>query len=423
MTALLKALKTLKPWQVSVLVAVLVAAAGGTFGIYALAGSSGGVSLGEDQQLIPVRLGDLVNQVSTNGSLVFPNRETLTFGSQGTVKELLVDEGQQVVEGQVLARLDRSTIASLEKTVVQAQVDLRDAQDELALAKDPHTLLDIAQAEANVANAELSLHNTQEAFDRLLEPTSQDVTQAEAAVSNAKLSLKTAQEALVDLLERTPQETAQAETAVTNARLAVQDAQETLDEVKEGPTSGDLSEARVRVESAITNQANAQGDLKLIRREWNDKEQAAQDVFETALEGYQGVFRKWLGIELSEAETDMDPGALLASWSADLTFLFDPDSQLQDTNTGLASGGPPVDDPGTPWSEVLVYIWLNLFPGQIAPTCEEVVIPLGEVCIKEEMDPPGISTGKHGKTWTRSRPRLRRPSLTPKSELPTPRMP
>ena len=63
----------------------------------------------------------------------------------------------------------------------------------------------------------------------------------------------------------------------------------------------------------------AQGDLKLIRREWNDKEQAAQDVFETALEGYQGVFRKWLGIELSEAETDMDPGALLASWSADLT--------------------------------------------------------------------------------------------------------
>ena len=285
MTALLKALKTLKPWQVSVLVAVLVAAAGGTFGIYALAGSSGGVSLGEDQQLIPVRLGDLVNQVSTNGSLVFPNRETLTFGSQGTVKELLVDEGQQVVEGQVLARLDRSTIASLEKAVVQAQVDLRDAQDELALAKDPHTLLDIAQAEANVANAELSLHNTQEAFDRLLEPTSQDVTQAEAAVSNAKLSLKTAQEALVDLLERTPQETAQAETAVTNARLAVQDAQETLDEVKEGPTSGDLSEARVRVESAITNQANAQGDLKLIRREWNDKEQAAQDVFETALDG------------------------------------------------------------------------------------------------------------------------------------------
>ena len=61
-----------------------------------------------------MQLGDLVNQVSTNGSIVFPNTEILTFGTQGAVGEVLVEEGQQVEEGQILADLDRSTVASLE---------------------------------------------------------------------------------------------------------------------------------------------------------------------------------------------------------------------------------------------------------------------------------------------------------------------
>ena len=67
-----------------------------------------------------MQLGDLVNQVSTNGSIVFPNREILTFGTQGAVGGVLVEEGQQVEEGQILADLDRSTVASLEKAVAQA---------------------------------------------------------------------------------------------------------------------------------------------------------------------------------------------------------------------------------------------------------------------------------------------------------------
>ena len=47
------------------------------------------VDLEQNQQLIPVKYGDLINEITTNGSLAFPNRETLSFGSPGTVVEIL----------------------------------------------------------------------------------------------------------------------------------------------------------------------------------------------------------------------------------------------------------------------------------------------------------------------------------------------
>ncbi len=145
MLALLNALKTLRPWQIVTLVIVLFGAAGATYGVYTRLGGPDQAGLADDQQLIPVRYGDLVNQVSTNGNLTFPNRETLTFGSQGTIAEVLVEEGQRVVAGQALAALDGTTLASLNQSVAQARVDLQTAEDALDELKNP-SLLALAQA-------------------------------------------------------------------------------------------------------------------------------------------------------------------------------------------------------------------------------------------------------------------------------------
>ena len=139
---------TLKPWQIGVLVTILVGAAGATFGVYSLVSGSGEASLAGNQQLIPVQRGNLVNQVSTNGSIVFPNRETLAFDVPGTVGDVFVEEGQQVEEGQELARLDQSILVSLESSVAMARLTLRDAEEALEQAKDPHTALALARAEA-----------------------------------------------------------------------------------------------------------------------------------------------------------------------------------------------------------------------------------------------------------------------------------
>ena len=418
MGALLDTLKLLKPWQLGVLVAALVGAAFATYGGYILVGGSNGTGLGENQQLITVQYGDLVNQVSTNGSLVFPNRETLTFGTQGTVGEVLVEEGQQVAEGQMLANLDAAAATSLEKSVVQARVSLRNAQDALAEAKEPHSALELAQAEADLASTRLSLESAQEALDKLLQPTAEEIAQAEAAVTtarislgqaedalaglleptpldmaqaeasviNAKLSLESAQEALDGLLQPTAQEKAQAEAVVTSAEISLESAQEALDAVISGPTEEEFAKAQFKTDSASTSLAIASADLSLTQKDWKARVEMAQEALDTALEGYQGAFQKWLGVNPEEVDGNLDPDVLLDLWSIDLASLFDPSSRFRGTNQAFQAEGLPRDDPATPWSELVVYIWMNLVPGEIAPICGEVTVTLGTQCVKEELE-------------------------------------
>ena len=108
--------------------------------------------------------GDLVNQVSTNGSLIFPNRVTVTFGSQGTVQDVLVEEGQQVEEEQLLSRLDEVTVTSLEKALAQARVNLQNAEDALLDVRQLYSPLELAQAEENVTNFVLQVQNATDAL-------------------------------------------------------------------------------------------------------------------------------------------------------------------------------------------------------------------------------------------------------------------
>ncbi|GAG21752.1 unnamed protein product, partial [marine sediment metagenome] len=146
----------IRPWQVLAIVAVLMlGGAGGYFG-YTWLTDGGSTPLTEGQQLIPVTRGDLTNQVSTNGSVVFPEREALAFGAPGTVGAVLVVEGQNVEEGQALASLDEAAVAGLERVVAQAEVALREAEDSLAEARESADALALAQAESAVAAAGLA---------------------------------------------------------------------------------------------------------------------------------------------------------------------------------------------------------------------------------------------------------------------------
>ena len=141
--------------------------------------------LAQNQQLIPVQYGDLTNQVSTNGNLIFPNRETLTFGTQGTVAEVQVEEGEQVEEGQRLLTLDGATVASLEEARRKGAARSAKRQEALAEENDPHTPLDMAQAEANVANARLSVINAQKALDEVRSGPREEIDDTGAEVNSA----------------------------------------------------------------------------------------------------------------------------------------------------------------------------------------------------------------------------------------------
>ena len=168
MQALLAALGSLRLWQVGVLAAALVAAAGASYGVYALASRSNGDALGEDEQLIPVQYGDLVNQVLTSGSLVFSTRETLSFDAAGTVREVMVEEGQRVEEGDPLAMLDAASVASMRRMV--------------------------AEGEASVASAKVALKEARDALNQLSgQPVADGVAEVQSAVDLAQVSLANAQ--------------------------------------------------------------------------------------------------------------------------------------------------------------------------------------------------------------------------------------
>ena len=79
--------------------------------------------------------GDIARTVLVDGNLEMPHKAALSFGITGTVTEVLVDEGNNVTKGQVLARLDSR---SLELSVEVAQAQYETVQINLMKTIYPH---------------------------------------------------------------------------------------------------------------------------------------------------------------------------------------------------------------------------------------------------------------------------------------------
>jgi len=175
-------------WQALVVVVLLAAAGGGTYAALSLTGSASTAGVSDDEQLVPAQFGDLVNIVSTDGSLIFPEVEEAVFTSAGTVGEVLVAEGETVTAGQPLATLDVASIAALEKAVAEARVALRDA--EAALEPDDHA---IAKAIAAVVAAQVDLQAAKDALADMdnapADGTQTSIDAATVALTNAQLEL------------------------------------------------------------------------------------------------------------------------------------------------------------------------------------------------------------------------------------------
>jgi RND family efflux transporter MFP subunit len=111
------------------------------------------------RQLVEVSWGDLVVTVSADGSLSFLQDRKLTFGISGTIAEVNVEEGDWVSQGEVLARLDTT---SLELTAKTAKVDLEIATNSYTKLAYPYTYstfaLDVPNALAAIADAQRELN-------------------------------------------------------------------------------------------------------------------------------------------------------------------------------------------------------------------------------------------------------------------------
>ena len=100
------------------------------------------------EELVEVVRGDLSVTVSGSGNIEVSNETKLTFGIGGRVDKIYVEKGDEVSEGEVLAKLETDT---LELAVTQTQVAHNEAQVAVTQAE-----VAVGQAEVAVGQAEIA---------------------------------------------------------------------------------------------------------------------------------------------------------------------------------------------------------------------------------------------------------------------------
>lgn len=209
----------------------------------------------EEQTVIQtITRGDLSLDISAVGNLALSQKETLAFELAGTVNEILVEVGDYVAEGQVLATLDASErddqlraltreIETKDQALLQAEINYQNTEDALDhVNSQVYADQKQAEAELEVANAKISLASAQEIFDLAesqylnnwtVPERIRNYNQKKVQLNLAKINLIEAEKKLADVsadleIER---ETKQKELVIKKSQL--EDAQQQLDEAIE----------------------------------------------------------------------------------------------------------------------------------------------------------------------------------------------
>ncbi len=341
----------------------------GYFGVGYLTRSSEEIAA-ETRQLVPVRRGDLVDSVTTSGTVSFPERKTLSFSISGTIAEVSVSEGQTVRKDARLASFGEATLAALSLEVAKAESDLNKSRKALKdLSVDP---LDIAQARSDLETAKIEFQESRDALKKLLEtPVVEafDIAQDEARsdLVDAEIQVQEARESLENLSRVDEADRVAADLAISEAELAIQKARDDLEKLSAPPKEFDVLLAQQAVEIAREQHAHAQADLASAEKSEAKKVSDAAKSFKDREKDYSTTFQGWLGTTLSADELAMAPADVLSSWDADLDAIFTTPAGFDFRLGPLA----PVDDPDTRWDESLVFVWNVLSFYRVVGTCED----------------------------------------------------
>ncbi|MGB3906028.1 MAG: efflux RND transporter periplasmic adaptor subunit [Anaerolineae bacterium] len=264
---------------VVVVVAIVLVAAGGGWYYYSQYLPAQTLDAKETIQTATVRRGNLAVVAGGSGTLV-PNAEVdLSFSSSGRLAEMLVEVGDQVQAGDVLARLEDTDAQS---QVTQAEINLRLAELQLSELSGTPDAADLAAAQYQLASAQEGLE------DLLNGPSAQELIIAQADLATAEKQLQQAQSAYdkvswrpdagassqaMDLWSATAAyDKAKAnydmavadasEEQIAAARASVAQAQSNLNSLLDGASAEDLEAAQLSVDQARVDLASAQVQLE-----------------------------------------------------------------------------------------------------------------------------------------------------------------
>ena len=286
----------------------------------------------DNRRAVAVQRGTLLDEVTASGSVEFLELESMRFDISGNVGEILVEEGDEVTAGMPLVELDGVTIAALESELAAAEIELENAGEELAELLGGVTELERATLEKAVASAEIDLQNAKDdRADLLNGVTDLDRATAASDLADARVTTATAAEALAEFTGANGTDSP----ATATSKEALSDANDAL------------------ADAIVASEDDAKSQAELVAD--------AQETFDDTASDYSGQITAWFGSVVTTEDRSLSPSDLAEKWNATVDEIFAESVALVDS---------PLDDPNTPWNELVVWAWTHLIPVAIETNCE-----------------------------------------------------
>jgi HlyD family secretion protein len=149
----------------------------------------------DGEELVEVVRGDLTVIVSGSGNITVSQDASLAFGTGGKVETVYVEAGDQVSQGDVLAKLDTG---ALELALAQAELALSSAEYNLDKTQQIYSQPDLSTARAAVTNARSYLNYAQLQLDQA--NSQEDIEYWQNEVYQAGVNLAAAEQRLEEML-------------------------------------------------------------------------------------------------------------------------------------------------------------------------------------------------------------------------------
>ncbi len=235
-----------------------------------------------------VTRGDVSVAVSATGAVTATSQVDVRSRATGTVKQVVVEEGDRVKQGQLLATIDdpdaRAALREAQAQVNQNRANVTDAMAKLDQARQNVPLTKgqsdaaIAQAQAAVANAKAKLE-TVKAGSRpeQIAQAKQAVEQAKANLTLAKTNLDRNQQLFTQgFIPRATLDQVQNQYDVSQAQL--RSAEQNLKLLQAGALPSDIAAAEAEVRQAEGQLANAKAGTLAVNVQQANAEAAAAAV-------------------------------------------------------------------------------------------------------------------------------------------------
>ncbi|MGI6367415.1 MAG: efflux RND transporter periplasmic adaptor subunit [Anaerolineae bacterium] len=276
-----------KRW-IWIVVALLVLGAGGWLFVKGRTPASSASAVDPALSTAEVVRAPFESTISATGSVRSERSQRLSFGTSGTVTEILVRELDTVTAGQVLARLDDQDVRL---NLADAEAALEIAQAQLVKAQAEKSDSELAIIEASLASAQAAVDMARAGVDAaranqqrvLAGPSADEVRIAERRVDDAKNALWGAQAQRDAVCGQVGVMASQADCDAANSRvksgeIAVEIATLELQRMQAGVSAADAAAAKAQVDQALAQLASANAQLQRTQAEAEQARQGASEA-------------------------------------------------------------------------------------------------------------------------------------------------